>query len=249
MWIVLAAALAVSADLSIARSAKVDVSDRQAQTVTLPPDKPLSIDVTIGSVRIEGSDRIDAEIVVERRAPNAAQLARVPVTIDDTPAGVVVKAIQADSGTDPALRSDVIVRLPRTARVERVQVFEGRVTIVRFVGRLTADIRRGPIDASDVAGTLRLEAGIGSVTVTSARLIPGGLLRLRTFNGDVKLSLSERPADARILALALNGQVKSSIPLTMKDSWGPRWGETTLGKGEPVISLDVVTGSIEIKAP
>ena len=53
--------------------------------------------------------------------------------------------------------------------------------------------------------------------------------------------LAERPADARIMALALNGD-QSDIPLTMKDTWGPRWGEATLGKGEPVISLDVVTG-------
>ena len=250
MWIELARALVMSADASAgARRTEADVNDRQVQTVALPPDKPLTVDVTIGSVRLEGSDRLDAEIIVERRAPNAAQLARVPLTIDDTPAAVVVRAIQAEGGTDPALRADVTVRLPRAARVDRVQVFEGRITIARFIGTLTADIRRGPIDATDVAGTLRLEAGIGAVTLANARLSANGLLRLRTFNGDVRLSLAERPVDARILALALNGQVKSTIPLTMKDSWGPRWGETTLGKGEPVISLDVVTGSIEIKAP
>ena len=78
---------------------------------------------------------------------------------------------------------------------------------------------------------------------------PDGLLRLRAFNGDVRLTLAERPADARILALALNGDIRSDIPLTMKDTWGPRWGEATLGKGEPVISLDVVTGTIEIRSP
>jgi DUF4097 and DUF4098 domain-containing protein YvlB len=87
------------------------------------------------------------------------------------------------------------------------------------------------------------------VTVTGARLPPNGLLRLRSFNGDVRLTMAERPTDARILALALNGQIKSDIPLTTRDTWGPRWGETTLGKGEPVISIDVVTGMIEIKSP
>jgi hypothetical protein len=51
------------------------------------------------------------------------------------------------------------------------------------------------------------------------------------------------------MALALNGHIKSDIPLKTRDTWGPRWSETTLGKGEPVISLDVVTGAIEIKAP
>ena len=99
-----------------------------------------------------------------------------------------------------------------------------------------------------MSGTVRLEAGIGSVTLTGARLSANGLLRLRAFNGDVRLSLAERPTDARILALALNGPITSDIPLTKRDTWGPRWGETTLGKGEPVISIDVVTGTIEIKS-
>ena len=63
------------------------------------------------------------------------------------------------------------------------------------------------------------------------------------------LSLAERPPDARIMALALNGTIKSDIPLTLRETWGPRWGETTIGKGEPVISLDVVTGTVEIRSP
>ena len=136
-----------------------------------------------------------------------------------------------------------------TPLIDRVQVVEGRITIERFRGTLTGDIRRGPIDGRNVSGTLRLEAGIGSVTITGARLSANGLLRLRAFNGDVRLSLAARPADARILALALNGYVTSDIPLTRRETWGPRWGEATLGKGEPVISLDVVTGLIEIKSP
>jgi hypothetical protein len=74
-------------------------------------------------------------------------------------------------------------------------------------------------------------------------------LRLRAFNGDVRLSLAARPTDARIMALALNGSVHSDIPLNRRETWGPRWAEATLGKGEPVISIDVVTGLIEIKSP
>ena len=215
----------------------------------MPTGKTLSIDVTIGTVRIDGWDRPDVEITIERRAPDRAQLARVPVAIDDTPARLTVRAVQTENTTDPACRADVTVRVPRAALIDRVQVLEGRIVIDGFTGALTADIRRGPIDGRNVSGTLRLEAGIGSVTITDARLSENGLLRLRSFNGDVRLSLAARPADARIMALALNGHVKSDIPLTRKDTWGPRWGEATLGKGEPVISLDVVTGLIEIKAP
>jgi DUF4097 and DUF4098 domain-containing protein YvlB len=235
--------------LVAALTGSVDVTDRQVQTIPLPQGKALAIDVTIGNVRIEGWDRADAEITVERRAPTQAQLARVPLTIEDIPARVTVRAVQGDNGTDPAFRADVSIKVPRTAVIDRVHVLEGKIVIQGFSGTLTADIRRGPIDGNALSGTLRLESGIGSVTVTEARLSTNGLLRLRAFNGDVRLSLAARPVDARIMALALNGHVKSDIPLTHKNTWGPRWGEATLGKGEPVISLDVVTGSIEIKSP
>lgn len=237
MWWVLAAAL------------MVDVTDRQTRTIPFPQGKSLSIEVTIGTVRIEGWDKPEAEIVIERRAPTAAQLAGVPLSFEDTASRLLVRALQSDQGTDPALRADVTVRLPRAALIERLHVFEGRIAIHDMTGSVTADIRRGPIDGREVSGTMRFETGIGSIAVTGARLSAGGLLRLRTFNGDVRLTLVERPADARILALALNGQINSDLPLTRRENWGPRWGEATIGKGEAVISLDVVTGTIEIKSP
>ena len=239
MWIVLAAFLIAPAD----------VTDRQTRVVPLPSGKILAIDVTIGNVRIDGWDKPEVEIVVERRVPAAAQLSRLPLTIDDTPERIAVRVLQTDNTTDAALRADVSVRVPRDAVIERVDVVEGRIAVDGFSGRLTAAIRRGPIEAKDVSGTLRFETEIGAVVLTSARLSPKGLLRVRTFNGNVTLSLAERPADARIMALALNGQIKSDIPLTRRETWGPRWAEATLGTGEPVISIDVVTGTVEIRSP
>jgi DUF4097 and DUF4098 domain-containing protein YvlB len=246
MWLVLATLLLTS---SVDATAAADVTDRQTKVIALPDGRPLVIEITVGNVRIEGWDKSDVEITVERRAPSAAQLSRLPLSIAEVPPGVVVRALQTDNTNDPAFRSDVTVRVPRAATIERVAVVEGRITIEGFSGTITGFIRRGPIDAKDISGTIRLQTEIGAVTLTNATLSPNGLLRLRTFNGDVKLALAERPHDARVLALALNGSIKSDIPLFLKESWGPRWGEATLGKGEPLISVDVVTGTVEIKSP
>jgi len=225
------------------------VTDRQSRTVALPPGRVLAIDVTVGSIRIEGADRGDAAITIERHAPTTEALGRLPIQIDESDNAVRLRLVQPDGGTDPALRADVALRVPREATIDAVHLTEGRLEIAQFSGRLRADVRRGPITGRDVSGVLRLEAGIGSVTIERARLSPAGLLRLRAFNGDVRLTLLERPTDARIMALALNGSVRSDIPLTVRDTWGPRWAETTLGKGEPVISLDVVTGAVDLRSP
>ena len=208
----------------------------------------MSIDVTIGTVRIDGWDKDVAEVVVERHAPSTPQLTRVPLTIEDTPSRLAIAARQTDGTTDPAYRADVTVRLPRATLIELIQIVEGRLSVTGVTGSITASVRRGPIDGKDVSGAVRLSCEIGSITMSNAMLVDTGVLRLRTFTGDIKLSLAATPANARIMALALNGTIRSDIPLTTKDTWGPRWSEATLGKGEPVISLDVVNGQIEIKS-
>jgi hypothetical protein len=225
------------------------VTDRRTHTVPLPPERGISVDVTIGHVRVEGETRTDAQIDIVRTAPTKGDLARIPIDIAEGEREVRITALQVDGGTDPDLKTDVTLRVPRQALLTSIRVTEGRLTLSAFHGTVTADLRRGPIEANGISGTARLETGIGDVVASDARLSPGGLLRLRAFNGDVRLTLAERPADARIMALALNGTIRSEIPLNMRDTWGPRWGEATLGRGEPVISIDVVTGAIDIRAP
>jgi DUF4097 and DUF4098 domain-containing protein YvlB len=223
-------------------------TDTQSRTVSLPPERTLSVEITIGNIRVEGSDRRDAVIEVVRHAPTADALAALPLEIVEEEQQVRIRSVQPEGGTDARLRSDVTVRVPHGAVFSSIRIVEGKLTLQGLSGSVNADVRRGPIDAVDVGGTVRLETGIGNVTANRTRLTPGGLLRLRAFNGNVVLTLAARPTDARILALALNGSIASDIPLSRKDTWGPRWSEATLGKGEPVISLDVVTGRIEIRS-
>jgi DUF4097 and DUF4098 domain-containing protein YvlB len=230
----------------MAATVTFSATDRQIYTVPLPATRVITVDITVGHVRIQGEPRSDAVIEVVRTAPTAAGLARIPVVVDQSDAEVRIHGVQRDEGTDPTFKTDVTLRVPHRATLKSVRVVEGGVTLSALSGAVTADIRRGPIDAVNLEGVVRLETGIGNVTARAMRLSENGLLRLRTFNGDVQLTLAERPADARIMALALNGSIQSEIPLRMRDTWGPRWGEAILGKGEPVISIDVVTGRIDI---
>lgn len=222
-------------------------TDRQTRTFPWSTARTLVLELTVGDVRILASDRTDIDVAVQRTAPTTEALRKLPVVIEDTPERLTIRLLQAEGGTDAALRTDVVLRVPFEASLERVRVMEGRLEMEQFRGALTADVRRGPIAGTDVSGTLRLETGIGSIALTNARLSPGGLLRLRAFNGDVSVKMPGPPADARVLALALNGTIQSDIPMTTRDGWGPRWSEATIGKGEPVISIDVVTGKVEIR--
>jgi hypothetical protein len=241
------ALLALAALLMLDVSAVFADTDRQTRVLPLPPDRTLSLEMTVGDLRIEGGTRSDVLVEVVRHAPTADGLTRLPLEIVEAEGEVRIRVVQADEATDPAYRSNITLRVPRQAIIRSVRMLEGRLTIAGLSGSIDADVRRGSITASGLEGTVRLETGIGDVTADRMRLSPGGLLRLRAFNGDVRLTLAVRPTDARVLALALNGTIRSDIPLRTKDTWGPRWAEATLGAGEPVISIDVITGRIEIR--
>lgn len=223
-----------------------DVTDRVTQTVPLAPGRAIQVDTTVGDVTIVGSNRPDVAVEIVRRAPSSDSFSKFPVVIDNTGDGLRVGATQTTGGRDPALISTVVIRAPANANFQSIRLFEGRLRISGLTAACDADVRRGSIEATAVAGRVRLEAGLGSVDVKDAALAPGGMLRVRVFNGPLRVRLARAPQNARILAVTLNGQIKSDIPLTMKDQFGPRFGETTLGSGEPVMSLDVVKGDIVI---
>ena len=226
-----------------------DASDRQVRTFRYVAERPIAVAVTIGQVEVTGEPREDVVVEVVRHAPAVHRLSALPVSIEDGPERIEIRAEQPHGGADPALRAEVTLRVPLSATIDAITLVEGRVHARDLAGRLTAAVKRGPVHASNVGGRVRLETGIGDVHVERARVGADGLLRLRTFNGDVRLHLAVRPSNARILALAMNGSIVSDIPLTMKESWGPRWGEARIGQGEPVISIDVVNGRIEVRSP
>jgi hypothetical protein len=210
-----------------------------SRTIALPPGVSVTVDSTVGDVEIRGWDK--PQLSIEIDAP-----AGIEPRVDEGPAAIRISAVQPDGGMDRAVRTRMVIRAPAKATFEAVRLLDGRLTIDGFSGVLTADVRQGSIDASRVAGRLRLETGFGSVKVDSATLSPDGLLRLRAFNGHVRLGFARTPSDARILALTFNGKIQSEIPLTRREAFGPRFGEATLGKGEPVVSIDVITGDIVI---
>lgn len=228
-------------------SSAADAVDRLSRTVALPAGRAIRIDATIADVTIVGSNRPDVAIEIVRHAPQPADFTRFPVVIDSAADGVHVAVVQIEGGRDARLKSEITMRVPTDALLEAVRVFEGRVRVSALTKGCDVDLRRGAVEASAVAGRVRLESGIGSVDVRDSALTAGGMMRLRVFNGPIRVRFARPPASARILALTFNGAVSSDIPLAMRDGFGPRFGEATIGSGDPVMSLDVVKGDIAIR--
>jgi hypothetical protein len=222
------------------------VTDRMSRLVPIAPGTPIRIDATIADVAITGSARSDLRLDIVRRVPSRDDLSKLPVTIDERPDGVHVAVVQQDDGRNPNVKSAITIAVPSDAVLQSVRVFEGSVRLTNLNGACDVDLQRGVIGGVRLGGRLRLESGLGGIDVRDADLTPGGSMRLRVFNGPLRVRFSRRPINARILAVTLNGTIASEIPLVVKDGFGPRFGGATLGSGEPVLSADVVKGDITL---
>ena len=235
--------------LTAAAPAFADTTDRLTRVVPLPPGASISLEVTIGQVHVSAWDRPDVSVEIVRRVPGSSALDRIPIDVRATDEALVIRVVQAGDGRDAALRSDVVLRVPAAARIAALDLFEGDVQLSGLSAGCAARVERGDITARDLSGTVRLETVIGAIRLERATLSRDGMLRLRTFNGDVDVAFAAVPDHARILALSMGGAITSDIRLTRRERSGPRWAEATIGDGQPVLSVDVVNGDIAIRVP
>jgi len=234
----------------VGSSAHADATDRVSRVVPLAEGTTIRVDATVADVTIVGSNRPDVAVDIVRRAPAATDLSSYPVVVEtrDRVLNITVlqTAVNGEPGRDASLKTEITIAAPATAKFEAVRVFEGRIRLTNLKSVVDVDLRRGPVEATGLAGRIRLESGIGSIDVKDSDLTRGGMMRLRLFNGPLRVRFARAPSSARILAVTFNGTIASDIPLTRKDQFGPRFGETTIGDGDPVLSMDVVTGNIAI---
>src|SRR5262249_51435710 len=206
-----AAALLLVAGVPVRGGASV--TDRTSRVVPISVGTPIRIDATIADVTITGSARSDLRVDVERRAPAHDDLARLPVTIETTADGVHVAVVQERDARSPDLKAVISIAAPADAVLQAVRVFEGAVRLTNLRSACDVDVRRGAIEAQRLAGRIRLESGLGGIDVRDSDLTPGGQMRLRVFNGPLRVRFARQPLNARILAVTLNGAISSEIPL------------------------------------
>lgn len=222
------------------------VSVASARSVALPPATPVRIRLDVGTLTVTGSARPDVAVRIVRHAPDAEALRTLEEHVAVTPDGLEVTVVPRGRTHDATLSSTVVVELPAAQPVADLQLFEGPLRLAGLSGPLRATVTRGSIEASELSGDVRLETVMGPISVRRGQHPLDAPLRLRTFNGDINLSLPSPLPNARILALALNGTVTSTLPLTTRTTVGPRFSEATFGSGNPVVTLEVVNGHIRI---
>ena len=167
-------------------------------TLTVAPGKrpirAVSIDNPLGDVRIEGHDGTSVQIESVKHAPDTDTLQRLRVTLVPDPDGTVrLTSTLGDARERPpaalgTIRIDLVVRVPRAAKVE------GRVG-------------RGRLEARNLDGGADLDAGAGAIVVAN---VAGGVLA-RSVDGNQHFAqvfgnLDAHAVDAELELETVRGQ-------------------------------------------
>jgi hypothetical protein len=159
-----AAAGVASADGPADRPAPTAPAERDGEVVeraeitVAPPRRPDSVVIEnlLGDVKVEGHDGNHITIVSVKHAPDLDTLERLRVTVVPTDGTVRLTTTLADGRERrPAalggLRIDLVIRVPRTARVDG-RTGSGRLEVKNLDAGADLDAGRGAIAVDNVAG-------------------------------------------------------------------------------------------------
>jgi len=210
-----------------------------------------SLDNPNGTVEISGWDRNEVSIKGVKRGKNREA---VEATKTDVESGADHVAVQTRvprkriGWGNENVTVDYTVRVPRTARLERIESANGNVVIEDVTGDIAASTANGSVRAKGSASDLKLSTSNGQITAEPASLGSSQSVSLDTANGSITATFPA-DADATITADTTNGGITSEFSsLTVKKDF-PTGSHLkgTLGKGGASVKAQTVNGSITIR--
>ena len=133
--------------------------------------KQLAIENPLGDVRVEGYDGTSIQIETHKHAPDDDTLDRLRIALVPDPDGTVRIATSVDNGKEfrqvsrDAVRVDIVIRAPRTARVDAA-TSAGKLEIENLDAGGELDSASGSITVKNVSGELMTHSVSGFTSLT-----------------------------------------------------------------------------------
>jgi DUF4097 and DUF4098 domain-containing protein YvlB len=209
-----------------------------------------------GPVHITGWDRNEVKVDAVKSAWSKERLdeARIEVHAEQDEISIRTEYPEHDrtfnfGGDDehnnPA-RVEYTISVPRQARLDKINLVNGRLEIQDVAGEVHASCVNGRIQAHNLQGAVQLETVNGELDASVDQL-PSSELKLSSVNGRLRVTL---PSDAKaeLKASTVSGSISDEfgLPVTRHQYVG-RSLHGQLGGGGTLVRLSNVNGTIEIR--
>lgn len=161
----------------------------QEVTGELSGAKNLRVKLDAGSVRVQGGSQPGISYVIHRRAYTSSEQqarrefasTRISASVKGDTAWLGAERVDA---RNHKCSDDVVVNVPRTLELARIDTGGGNVNASAIAGRVEIESGGGAIHLDDIGGEVVAETGGGTIEVGSA----GGNVTLETGGGNIKVA-------------------------------------------------------------
>jgi DUF4097 and DUF4098 domain-containing protein YvlB len=219
----------------------------------IAPDGRVELDNINGAVHISSWDRAEVKVDAVKYADSKERLDEARIEIDSEKDRLSIKTKYPHHDLNFNWRShdnpatvEYTLTVPRTIALDEIKLINGSLDVKAVSGEVHASCINGRLEVQNLAGRSELSTINGRLEARFDQL-PGSLVRLRSVNGAVEVTL---PSDsqAEIEASTISGGIDNDWGLHVNHH---RYvghdlrGE--LGNGGTHIKLEDVNGRIEIR--
>lgn len=227
------------------------------QTYPLSANGRVSLENLNGGVNITAWDRNEVQISAIKRAYRRDRLEEARIDVTPSPDAIRIRTVyprwNQNFSDEPKARSnnpavvDYKISVPRTARLESIDVVNGSLDVNGVEGDIKASSINGRLTARGLSGVSRLSTVNGTLEAAFTKLDESRPITLGSVNGSVVLVI---PSDtnAVVRANTVHGGISNDFGLMV--AHGDYVGHELhgqIGTGGPRIRLENVNGGIEIK--
>ena len=225
------------------------------QSYKVNADASLRITNPRGSIAIRGADTSEVRMRAVKHAASAAQLKDITVNVTAEPGDILIKTAFLRQKKQPFFAGsssvDYTLVVPRTARIARVDVDDGNVSIDGIQSSdVRANVVNGHVEIRNCCGDLKVTVANGALDLFFGRCEgPYFSADAQVLNGNAQLSIA-RGAALRVRGETLNGKIANDVgPMVGLNGQVLRTIDLPLGNGRRSdLTLRVTSGDITIVA-
>jgi DUF4097 and DUF4098 domain-containing protein YvlB len=201
-----------------------------------------------GDVRLEGWEEKVIDVTAVKSASSNERLGDVTVHFEFEKNHLRIDTDYEDRNWDHGdghVSVDFVIRVPRGARIDAIELVNGDVVVRDVQGDVEASSVNGQVTGMALGGDIELSAVNGEVVLFAAPRARS--IRMNSVNGSLDLILP-REMDADLEVSTLHGVIRAADGFVVDDDHGMGSSlKGTLGRGGVKVELSTVNGSIDIR--
>ncbi len=215
------------------------------KTYPLAADGVFALSNVNGNVQIRGWDQNNVQVDAVKYADDREYLQELRIEVSASQNSITIETKYPEHMNNRHGRVEYTISMPRGARIRKLDLVNGKLSIEGVRGDITANTVNGEMNVTGAGGDLHLDSVNGRINASVAQL--GHSLKFSCVNGQLSVTLPS-DANAFLKASTVNGDISTDFGANVEHArYGPGASlNAQLGSGGSDVKLSTVNGGIRV---